>query len=89
MVTGKASSHSRAEEYTRETHTIKPQEVHAYILQDIVKIQPRKACRYPNLRSFGWDSYDRLAFYIRESSEVDRRHVPPISEAIPGSGGNE
>ena len=31
----------------------------------------------------------RLAFHIRESYKVDRRHVPPISEAIPGSGGNE
>ena len=26
----------------------------------------------------------RLAFYIRESLEVGRRHVPPISEAVPG-----
>ena len=31
----------------------------------------------------------RLAFYIRESLGVDRRHVPPISEAVAGSGGNE
>ena len=31
----------------------------------------------------------RLAFSIRESSELDRRHVPPISEAIRGSGGIE
>ena len=30
-----------------------------------------------------------LAVYIRESLEVHRRHVPPISEAILGSGGNE
>ena len=27
-----------------------------------------------------------LAFYIRDSQEIDRRHVPPISEAIRGSG---
>ena len=27
---------------------------------DSVKIQPRKACRYPNLRSFGWVSYDKV-----------------------------
>ena len=26
----------------------------------IVKIRPRKACRYPNLRSFGWVSYDKV-----------------------------
>ena len=25
-----------------------------------VKIRPRKACRYPNLRSFGWISYDKV-----------------------------
>ena len=31
----------------------------------------------------------RLAFYIRESQVIDRRHVPPISEAIRGSGGIE
>ena len=26
----------------------------------IVKIRPRKACKYPNLRSFGWVSYDKV-----------------------------
>ena len=31
----------------------------------------------------------RLAFYVRERKEIDRRHVPPISEAIRGSGGIE
>ena len=41
-----------------------------------------------------WDHLDgfrmiRLAFYIWESYEIDRRHVPPISEAIRGSGGIE
>ena len=25
-----------------------------------VKIRPRKACNYPNLRSFGWVSYDKV-----------------------------
>ena len=25
-----------------------------------VKIRPRKACNYPNLRSFGWVSYDKI-----------------------------
>ena len=30
-----------------------------------------------------------LAFYIRESWEIYRRHVSPISEAIRGSGGIE
>ena len=29
----------------------------------------------------------RLAFYSRESQEIDRRHEPPVSEAIRGSGG--
>ena len=28
----------------------------------------------------------RLAFNIREDLELDRRHVPPISEVIRGSG---
>ena len=54
-----------------------------------VKIRPRKACRYPNLRSFGWVSYDKVGVLYSGKLEVDRRHVPPISEAIPGSGGNE
>ena len=31
----------------------------------------------------------RLAFYIRENQEIDRRYVPPIPEAIRGSGGSE
>ena len=31
----------------------------------------------------------RLAFCIRESQEIDQRHVPPISEAIRGFGGIE
>ena len=30
------------------------------ILVEPVKIRPRKACRYPNLRSFGWVSYDKV-----------------------------
>ena len=25
-----------------------------------VKIRPRKACNYPNLRSFGWVLYDKV-----------------------------
>ena len=25
-----------------------------------VEIRPRKACNYPNLRSFGWVSYDKV-----------------------------
>ena len=52
-----------------------------------------KVLRYGLERPVGiriWDHLDgfrmiRLAFYIWESKEVDRRHVPPISEAIPGS----
>ena len=28
--------------------------------QPIVRIRPRKACRYPNLRSFGWVSYAKV-----------------------------
>ena len=31
----------------------------------------------------------RLAFYIREIQEIDRRHGPRILEAIRGSGGIE
>ena len=31
----------------------------------------------------------RLAFYIRDSQEIDRRHVPLISEAIRSAGGIE
>ena len=31
----------------------------------------------------------RLAFCIRDSQDIDRRHVPPISEAIRGSCGIE
>ena len=31
----------------------------------------------------------RLAFNFRDSKEIDRRHVSPISEAIRGSGGIE
>ena len=30
----------------------------------------------------------RLAFIIRDSQEIDRRHVPPFSEVVQGSGGN-
>ena len=29
-------------------------------VQDIVNIRPRKACSYPDLRSFGWVSYDKV-----------------------------
>ena len=31
----------------------------------------------------------RFALYIRESWEIDRRNMPPISEAIRGSGGKK
>ena len=37
----------------------------------------------------GMVSYDKVGFYIRDSQEIDRRHVPRISEAIRGSGGIE
>ena len=39
------------------------------------KIRPRKACSYRNLRSFGWVRMIRSVFNIRESLEIDRRHV--------------
>ena len=29
-------------------------------LHTSVKMRPRKACNYPNLRSFGWVSYDKV-----------------------------
>ena len=55
-----------------------------------VKIRPRKACDYPNLRSFGWVLYDKVGvLYSGKLGSRDQRHVPPISEAIPGFGGNE
>ena len=58
-----------------------------------VKIRPRKACNDPKLRSFGLVSYDKVGVLcsgkLGNRSEVDRRHVPPISEAIRGSGGIE
>ena len=31
-----------------------------------VKIRPRKACNYPNLRSFGWVSYDKVGVLFSE-----------------------
>ena len=33
---------------------------------DSVKIRPRKACKYPNLRSFGWVSYDKVGVFYSE-----------------------
>ena len=32
----------------------------------VVKIRPRKACNYPNLRSFGWASYDKAGVLYSE-----------------------
>ena len=55
----------------------------------VVKIRPRKAFKYPNWRSFGWVSYDKVGVLYSGKLGIDWRHVPPISEAIPGSGGNE
>ena len=31
-----------------------------HLLLCVVKIRPRKACNYPNLKSFGWVSYDKV-----------------------------
>ena len=40
----------------------------------VVKIRPRKACGYPNLRSFRWDSYDNVGILysgdLRNRSEA-------------------
>ena len=55
----------------------------------IVKIRPRKACIYPNWYKLYGFRMIRLAFYIRDSREIDRGHVSRISEAILGSGGIE
>ena len=53
-------------------------------------IRHPKACNYPNLRSFGWASYDKVGIIYSGKLEIDRRHVPPISEeVIRGSGGIE
>ena len=50
-----------------------------------VKIRPRKACIYPNLRSFGWVSYDKVgvlyAGKLRNRSEArasDLRSYPGL-----------
>ena len=44
---------------TSETETLRGFE-RSYCCRSGVKIRPRKACRYPNLRSFGWVSYDKV-----------------------------
>ena len=53
-----------------------------------VKVRPRERPVIIRIRDH-LDGFRmiRLAFYIRDSQEIDRRHVPPISEAIRGSGG--
>ena len=50
-----------------------------------VEIRPRKACNYPNLRSFGWVSYDKVgALYSgklgnrSEASASDLRSYPGL-----------
>ena len=50
-----------------------------------VKIRPRKACSYPNLRSFGWVSYDKVGVLysgklgnISEARASDLRSHPGL-----------
>ena len=43
-----------------------------------VKIRPRKACRYPNLRSFGWVSYDKVG--VLYSGELGSRSEARASD---------
>ena len=50
-----------------------------------VKIRPRKAYKYPNLRSFGWVSYDKVGVLysgklgsISEASASDLRSYPGL-----------
>ena len=57
-----------------------------------VKIRPRKACRYPNLRSFGWVSYDKVGglysgkLGIRsEARASDLRSYPGTQATVGGS----
>ena len=57
-----------------------------------VKIRPRKACYYPNSDKNDGFRHDKVGVLdsLRDNSqEIDRRHVPRISEAIQGSGGIE
>ena len=61
----------------------------ALLNRGTVKIRPQKACNYPNLRSFGWVSYDKVGvLYSGKLGNRSEARVPPISEeAIRGSGG--
>ena len=43
-----------------------------------VKIRPRKACRYPNLRSFEWVSYDKVG--VLYSGELGSRSEARASD---------
>ena len=56
-----------------------------------IKIRPRKACNYPNLRSFEWVSYDKVG--VLHSGKLGNRSEARASdlseEAIRGSGGIE
>ena len=54
-----------------------------------VQIRPRKACRYPNLRSFGWVSFDKVGGLYSGKLGIRSEARALESEAIPGSGGNE
>ena len=46
--------------------------------QQAVKIRPRKACRYLNLRSFGWVSYDKVG--VLYSGELASRSEARASD---------
>ena len=43
-----------------------------------VKIRPRKACNYPNLRLFGWLSYDKVG--VLHSGKFGNRSEARASE---------
>ena len=45
-----------------------------------VKIRPRKACKYPNLRSFGWVSYDKVG--VLYSRKLGNRSQARASDLI-------
>ena len=54
-----------------------------------VQIRPRKACHNPNLRSFGWVSYDKVGGLYSGKLGIRSEARASDLNAIPGSGGIE
>ena len=57
------------------------------ITHNTVKIRPRKAGNYLNTDHLAGFRIMRLALFIQDSQEIERKRVPPFSEVIRGSGG--